>query len=213
MERKAAAGTIRNKERSREKFLEAVGKILATDGYPGLKVNNIAKVAGVDKKMIYTYFGGTDRLIDEYIMAQDFWSNVKGDLPESNDGGQALARQTLTQQLDYVNENKILQKILLLGLAEKRSSLQYIADERERNGEVLFNRITDPYFAENATEYRAVMAILISGIYYLNMYKGVNADTFCGIDLTKQAGTDTIKKALEKVVDLVYEDHHKNKSV
>ena len=65
MERKAVAGNIRNKERSKEKFLEAVGKILETKGYSGLKVNDIAATAGVDKKMIYNYFGGTDQLIDE----------------------------------------------------------------------------------------------------------------------------------------------------
>ncbi|RTZ46386.1 TetR/AcrR family transcriptional regulator [Chryseobacterium arthrosphaerae] len=50
MERKSAAGSIRNKERSKKKFLDAVGKILKTKGYAGLKVNDIAATAGVDKK-------------------------------------------------------------------------------------------------------------------------------------------------------------------
>lgn len=209
MGRKSTAGTIRNKERSKEKFLDAVGKILETDGYSALKVNAIAATAGVDKKMIYNYFGGVDQLIDEYINSQDFWSNVKGDIPEIKDGGQELTKLSLKQQFDYVGENKNLQKILLWGLAEKRSSLKLIADERELNGELLLSQISDPYFAENATQYRAIMAILISGIYYLNMYKGGNADTFCGIDLTKETGTNEIKKALEKLIDLVYEDQNK----
>jgi AcrR family transcriptional regulator len=210
MERKAVAGNIRNKERSKEKFLEAVGKILETKGYSGLKVNNIAATAGVDKKMIYNYFGGTDQLIDEYISSLDFWSNVDGNTaPEIADGGQEFSKQLLTQQFDYVASNKNLQKILLWGVAEKRNSLRNIADERERNGEQLFNQIADPYFAENALQYRAIMAILISGIYYLNLYKGVNAETFCGIDLTKNEGSQQIKGALGKIIDLVYEDHNK----
>ncbi len=210
MERKAVAGNIRNKERSKEKFLEAVGKILETKGYSGLKVNDIAATAGVDKKMIYNYFGGTDKLIDEYISSLDFWSNVDGNTaPEIADGGQEFSKQLLTQQFDYVASNKNLQKILLWGVAEKRNSLRNIADERERNGERLFNQIADPYFAENALQYRAIMAILISGIYYLNLYKGVNAETFCGIDLTKNEGSQQIKGALGKIIDLVYEDHNK----
>lgn len=210
MERKAVAGNIRNKERSKEKFLEAVGKILETKGYSGLKVNDIAATAGVDKKMIYNYFGGTDQLIDEYISSLDFWSNVDGNTaPEIADGGQEFSKQLLTQQFDYVASNKNLQKILLWGVAEKRNSLRNIADERERNGEQLFNQIADPYFAENALQYRAIMAILISGIYYLNLYKGVNAETFCGIDLTKNEGSQQIKGALGKIIDLVYEDHNK----
>lgn len=210
MERKAVAGNIRNKERSKEKFLEAVGKILETKGYSGLKVNDIAATAGVDKKMIYNYFGGTDQLIDEYISSLDFWSNVDGNTaPEIADGGQEFSKQLLTQQFDYVASNKNLQKILLWGVAEKRNSLRNIADERERNGEQLFNQIADPYFGENALQYRAIMAILISGIYYLNLYKGVNAETFCGIDLTKNEGSQQIKGALGKIIDLVYEDHNK----
>lgn len=210
MERKAVAGNIRNKERSKEKFLEAVGKILETKGYSGLKVNDIAATAGVDKKMIYNYFGGTDQLIDEYISSLDFWSNVDGNTaPEIADGGQEFSKQLLTQQFDYVASNKNLQKILLWGVAEKRNSLRNIADERERNGEQLFSQIADPYFAENALQYRAIMAILISGIYYLNLYKGVNAETFCGIDLTKNEGSQQIKGALGKIIDLVYEDHNK----
>lgn len=210
MIRKAVAGSIRNKERSREKFLDAVGEILETKGYTGLKINDIAATAGVDKKMIYTYFGGTDQLIDEYIHSLDFWSNVTSDsAPDFTDGGQEFSKQMLTQQFDYVSNNKNLQKILLWGIAEKRDSLKRIADDRELTGEQLFNQITDPYFVEKAVEYRAIMAILISGIYYLNMYKGMNADTFCGIDLTKEAGTDVIKKALEKLIDLVYEDQNK----
>jgi AcrR family transcriptional regulator len=210
MERKAVAGNIRNKERSKEKFLEAVGKILETKGYSGLKVNDIAATAGVDKKMIYNYFGGTDQLIDEYISSLDFWSNVDGNTaPEIADGGQEFSKQLLTQQFDYVASNKNLQKILLWGVAEKRNSLRNIADERERNGEQLFNQIADPYFAENALQYRAIMAILISGIYYLNLYKGVNAETFCGIDLTKNEGSQQIKGALGKIIDLVYENHNK----
>lgn len=208
MVRKQVAGNIRNKERSKEKFLEAVGIILETKGYPGLKVNDIAAIAGVDKKMIYSHFGGADELIDEYIRSQDFWSNVSGDVvPDFTDGGQEFSKHILKQQFDTVAQNKHLQKILLWGVAEQRPALKRVADDRELVGEQLFGHITDPYFGSNATEYRSAVAIIIAGIYYLNMYRGVNADTFCGIDITKKEGNDEIKKALDKLIDLVYQDH------
>lgn len=212
MERKSTAGTIRNKERSKEKFLEAVGTILEEDGYSALKVNTIAATAGVDKKMIYSYFGGVEELINEYISSQDFWSNVGGEIPEITDGGQNLAKQFLTSQYDYVSQNKSLQQILLWGLLEKRAPLKHIADEREFNGEKLLTPISDPFFGQDATQYRAIMAILVSGIYYLHLYKGVNGDTFCGIDLTTEAGSNEIKKALEKLVDLVYNDRNSSQN-
>ncbi|WP_228435704.1 TetR/AcrR family transcriptional regulator [Chryseobacterium pennipullorum] len=95
MERKSAGGSIRNKERSKKKFLDAVGKILKTNGYAALKVNDIAATAGVDKKMIYTYFGGMDGLMDEYIRSQDYWSRItveeiKKIKPRTDDGGKSF---------------------------------------------------------------------------------------------------------------------------
>lgn len=205
MEKKTAKPRERNKDKSKQQFLDAVGKILKTKGYAGLKVNDIAATAGLDKKLIYKYFGGVDQLIDEYIRSLDFWSNVTPeDMPPITDGGEAMAKKTLVEQFDYVGSNKELQKILLWGLSEKRKSLKRVADEREAVGEVLLSNITDPHFGEQASRFRAAMALLVSGAYYLNLYP-VNTKTFCGIDVTTEEGRNEIKKALEMVVELVFE--------
>ncbi|RYF76746.1 MAG: TetR/AcrR family transcriptional regulator, partial [Cytophagaceae bacterium] len=53
------ATPVRNKEKSKQRLLDAVGKLLKSKGYAALKVNDIAATAGLDKKLIYKYFGGT----------------------------------------------------------------------------------------------------------------------------------------------------------
>lgn len=202
------AGNIRNKERSRKKFLTAVEKILKTKGYSNLKINNIATTAGVDKKMIYSYFGGLDGLLDEYIRSKDFWSNVTTDNQLSDvleNDGQALTKITLHSQFDIVSKSIELQKLLLWGLSEERKSLRKIKDQQEQNGEFLFETVTDPYFKENSEKFRAIMAILISGIYYLNLYRSHNGSVFCGIDLKTDEGQNKIKEALSFLVDQTYE--------
>ncbi|CEJ69010.1 Bacterial regulatory proteins, tetR family [Chryseobacterium oranimense G311] len=208
MERKSAAGSIRNKERSKKKFLDAVGKILKSKGYAALKVNDIAAVAGVDKKMIYTYFGGMDGLMDEYIRSQDYWSNVTTDqvLPDRGDGGRFAVEQMLLQQYDYVHSNKELQKLLLWRLSESRKSLTKLTNMQEESGESLFKLIADPYFGERSWDFRAISAILVSGLYYLNMYASVNGSIFCGIDLNTPEGREKIKKAVSFLVDQTYEN-------
>lgn len=198
----------RNKERSKQQLLDAVGSILVSKGFAALKVNDIAATAGLDKKLIYRYFGSKDNLVDEYIRSLDFWSNVKKDDTgfDFTDGGREFTKQMLQQQFDYTSDSKAFQKILLWGLYESRKSLKRVADDRETNGEILLTNITDPFFAEKSNLYRAVTALLISGIYYLNMYAGVNATTFCGIDLTTAEGKEEIKRALAVVVDLLYKE-------
>lgn len=207
MERKPAGGAIRNTERSKEKFLSAVGKILKTKGYAGLKINDIAKVAGVDKKMIYTYFGGLDGLIDEYIRTQDFWSNVHADMASEpiDDGGKAFTKEVFLSQFDYLSKNKELQKVLLWRLSEERKSLRKLTDEQEENGEVLFSQITDPHFGEHAEKFRAVSAVLVAGMYYLNMYAEHNGSVFSGIDLKTEDGRKAVKDAVSFLIDKTYD--------
>ncbi len=197
----------RNKDKSKKQFLEAVGQILQLKGYEGLKVNDIAQTAGLDKKLIYKYFGGTDGLLDEYIHSKDYWSNVNIDidLEKVTDHGKAIGSQLLHNQFDYVFQNKEFQKILLWGLSEERESLKKLTDDQEENGEALFSNVTDPHFGEKAVDFRAVMAILISGAYYLNLYTNSNGSIFCGIDLQQEAGRDKIKQALTFLLDQTYE--------
>ncbi|MDV6169377.1 TetR/AcrR family transcriptional regulator [Flavobacterium sp. DG1-102-2] len=208
MEEQAKKTQERNKEKSKQRFLAAVGKLLKTKGFSALKVNDIAAAAGLDKKLIYKYFGGKDQLIDEYLVSIDFWSNIKeGDAPPViTDGGQEFVKQMLLQQFDYVGTNEEFQKILLWGLSEKRKSLQNLADEREVAGELLLQNITDPFFGAKAVNFRASMAIIISGIYYLNMYSNSSNSTFCGIDPAKEDGKESLKTALSGLVDMIYKD-------
>ncbi|MFZ4928980.1 TetR/AcrR family transcriptional regulator [Chryseobacterium sp. Mn2064] len=210
MERKSAAGNIRNKERSKMKFLEAVGKILKTKGYAGLKVNNIAEEAGVDKKMIYTYFGGLDGLIDEYIRMQDYWSRVTAEevakiMPtgEDDEEWKLFTKQILMSQFDYVYSSEEAQKLLLWRLSEPRASLAKLTATQEENGEHLF-KLIDYKYTEYEKEFRSIMAIMVSGLYYLNMFASVNGSLFCGIDVDTEEGREKIKEAISFMVDQSY---------
>ncbi|MDR6462546.1 TetR/AcrR family transcriptional regulator [Chryseobacterium sediminis] len=210
MERKSAAGSIRNTERSKKKFLDAVGKILRTKGHTALKVTDIAATAGVDKKMIYNYFGGIDGLIDEYIRSQDYWSKVTIDEVDKikskpEDGGQSFIEKMLLSQFDYVYKSKEVQKLLLWRISEPRKSLRKLTNTQEENGEHIFKFLVDPHFKEHAEEVRSIMAILVSGLYYLNMYAAMNGSIFCGIDIDTSKGRERIKKALSFLLNQTYE--------
>lgn len=206
MKKKPANTRERNKDKSKQQFLDAVGKILKTKGYQALKVNDIAAVAGLDKKLIYKYFGGTDQLLDEYIRTQDFWSNVKDELAKETitDGGLQFSTKKILEQFDYVYKNKELQKVLLWRLSEPRKSLKKLTEDQEENGERLFKSMTDPYFNERARDFRAAIAILISGAYYLNLHSAVNGSLFCGLDLKQAEDRNIIKGALSLLVEQTY---------
>jgi len=198
---------VKNKEISKQKFLDAVGIILKTKGYKYLKVNDIAATAGLDKKLIYNYFGGTEQLLDEYIKTQDFWTNVKEEnaIQEVNDGGRDFVKQMISEQFDVVAENKELQKILLWRLSEERATLRNLTEGQEKNGEIFFKNILDPHFQDRSEDFRAVAAILVAGAYYLNLHSEINGSIFCGLDLRSENGREKIKKAFSFLIDETYD--------
>lgn len=208
MPRKVVQGPIRDKEKTKLKLLAAVGKILRTKGYSGLKVSKIAAVAGFDKKLIYEYFGSTEKLIDEYIRSQDYWSRTGQEElhVDISDGGKELSKVAILNQFEQIKRNKELQKIILWGLSEGKPILKKVADDREEAGEQLFTNIVDPHFKDKSTRYRAIAALLVSGAYYLNLYTAYNASVFCGIDLKSEDGRKEIEKAIIEIIDFAYEE-------
>lgn len=207
MPRKVVQGPIRDKEKTKQKLLAAVGKILRVKGYSGLKVSKIAAVAGFDKKLIYEYFGSTDKLIDEYIKSQDYWSKFSPNIEEeqqSSKGQDALTKGILSQ-FENLKKNKELQKIILWELSESKPILRKLVQEREDVGKVLFENITDPYFGEDAKRFRAIIALIVSGAYYLNLYPAYNATEFCGLDMKTEEGRAEIEKAIVEIVDFAYQ--------
>ncbi|MCT2560371.1 TetR/AcrR family transcriptional regulator [Chryseobacterium herbae] len=207
MPRKVVQGPIRDKEKTKQKLLAAVGKILRVKGYSGLKVSKIAAVAGFDKKLIYEYFGSTDKLIDEYIKSQDYWTKFSPNIEEEvNIGkGKEVLTQGILAQFESLKKNKELQKIILWELSESKPILKNILKQREEVGANLFENVTDPYFGEDATRLRAMLALVVAGVYYLNLFPAYNGTEFCGIDMRTDEGRSEVEKVIVEIIDYFYQ--------
>jgi len=72
-------------------MIRAVGTLLAREGFQGMGVNAIAREAGVDKVLIYRYFGSLDTLIDRYCQEVDFWPMADELVGYDEDAAMALA--------------------------------------------------------------------------------------------------------------------------
>ncbi|WP_223608188.1 TetR/AcrR family transcriptional regulator [Chryseobacterium sp. OSA05B] len=207
MPRKVVQGPIRDKEKTKQKLLAAVGKILRVKGYSGLKVSKIAAVAGFDKKLIYEYFGSTDKLIDEYIKSQDYWTKFSPDIEEEVQVGKGkeVLIQGILMQFESLKKNKELQKIILWELSESKPILKNILKQREDVAANLFENVTDPYFGENATNVRAMLALIAAGVYYLNLFPAYNGTEFCGIDMRTDEGRTEVEKVIVEIIEHYYE--------
>jgi hypothetical protein len=48
------------------------------------------------------------------------------------------------------------------------------------------------------------MAIMVSGMYYVNLYASMNGSIFCGLDLNTPKGREYIKRATSFLVKQTY---------
>ena len=73
----------RNKEQTKDKLLEAVRAIIRKEGFQNIGVNKVAKEAGVDKVLIYRYFGNLEGLLKElglYTVKIQLHQDITADL-------------------------------------------------------------------------------------------------------------------------------------
>ncbi|WP_417355359.1 TetR/AcrR family transcriptional regulator [Flavobacterium sp.] len=202
--RKRTSGLLRDKDRTKARMVAAVGKVLQKKGYPGLTAPNIARAAGVDKKLVWTYFGGVDNLIEEYITQKDFWKSGSKDyvsdmLSEPDKVGKEQIYTLLQNQFDVLLKDKSLQKIIHWEMGEKSKVLRKIADEREEVGERIFE-ILEADRDDSNVNLRATLALMLGGIYYLSLHAKSNGSKCCGIDINEEAGKKQIDDTLRNII-------------
>lgn len=207
--RKTHSGPIRDKSRTKSRFIEAVGKVIEKKGYVALNGPNIAKEAGMHKKLIWTYFGSIDNLVEEYLQQKDFWrvaeKKVVKELQEpAQKIGQHEIYSLLENQFQSLLNDKLLRKIIHWELEGENEILRKIADQREAFAETLFEDIKQNFSNSQFINLRATLALQIGGLYYLALHAKSNGSTFCGIDINNDVGKEAILNALKHILAYTY---------
>lgn len=209
MARKVTDGPVRNKERTKTNLITALGKILKKDGFSGLSISRVAKVAKVDRRLIYDYFGSLEGLVKAYLNTNDYWKispDEVGDIVETSkaDAGKTLAYNVLENQFDSLIKNEEMRRIITWGLSEKLPILKELDLKREDIGNQVLSEVFDRHFEGSDKNFRAIYALLMGGVYYLTLHAKMQENPFCGIDLQQASGQEEIKKALRQFIEFAY---------
>jgi len=208
MTKKRYQGETNDKERSMQRLLEAVGCVIKEKGYTGLGPTNIAKAAGLSKRLIYFYFGSVDNLIEKYVRSKDYFagaSNGADQLLEQNkeSGTCKLLESILVSQLEHFNNNEEMQKIILWQISERSQIMFEVAETREKVGTEFFE-LADKELDRKKADLRAVAGLLVGGIYYMVLHAKSNDSLFCEIDVNSQDGINRIKNAIGDILSDTY---------
>jgi len=189
----------RDREATKARILGAVGVVLARDGFGAVGVNAIAKEAGVDKVLIYRYFGGLPELLREWGASGRFWPRVAELLGADPKAFHRLAAperyaRFFEHFIDALRERPLTLEILAAEIVERNDLTAILEAEREAWGEEASRLLAAGEFARRPA-LRGLTLLLVAGVQYL-LVRSRKMRIFGGVDLTKDAGWDELKASI-----------------
>lgn len=188
----------RDAEATRARILEAVGSLLAREGFAALGVNAVAREAGVDKVLIYRYFGGMDALLETWGTQADFWpteTETLGPNPEKEPA--RLAAGLLKRHLHALRRRPHTLEILAWETLGGNPLTDILARIRETRSAALVAALA-PRFQGRAVDLEALSALLGAGLQHL-LLRSRTVDTYGGIPISTPEGWDRIERTLDQV--------------
>jgi AcrR family transcriptional regulator len=189
----------RDRAATEQRIVAAVGEVLSRDGFAGIGVNAIAKQAGVDKVLIYRYFGGLPELLKAYGQSGAFWPSVQGLL---GDNPQAVLSLPAAQRyarffehfIDELRARPLTLEILAQEVIARNELTAILEEERERWGQEASQVLGGEAMARTPGA-PGITLLLIAGVQYL-LVRARKIRTFGGIDLRSDEGWAALKASI-----------------
>lgn len=181
----------------------AVGKIMRRHGVEKLGVNAIAAEAGVDKVLIYRYFGDVEGLLRAYGESADFWPSLEellgpnDEVLAHHDPGK-LAFELYRNYLDALMRRPITLELMAWECVERGPLTAILEEVRERRSVELMERIVDAGFRLHPGAEEAA-ALLGAGLNYLCIRQR-HVRLFAGLRLDDQKSWEALLKAMATMV-------------
>lgn len=194
--------TPRDREKTGKGILDAVGRLILRDGLSGVGINAVAREAGIDKVLIYRYFGDLDGLYRAYAEAGDFWWTVE-DMLASVEGAATLA-EALKAGLRFHAAEMRKRPVTLAVIAaepENRTPLVVALEEvRERRSLDLLKNIAVRYDVPEGADISALTALLAAAIDYL-LTRARSIRIYSGVEIKTPRDWERIFVTIDAMID------------
>lgn len=190
----------RDRAQTEQRLIDAVGQIIKEDGFDQIGINKIANRAGINKILIYRYFGGLDGLLVAYFKRK------RPLVPTEQINVDQLRNAPLEVVFDtcctyLIEEYRLLRQdvealeFLRADLMSAKGVYNPISSEKEEN----LQRLIDGLASILKSEYgRPFSAIIISALTLLTLTAQQQKTVF-GVDLSTDEGWQQIEAALRNI--------------
>lgn len=200
--RKEVSGAVRNKQRTRGKLLDCIGKILEEETFSGLTITTVYKKAKLNPKLVYLYFNDFDHLVETFISQrlQVFQSTMKERMESVTLRSQSDVLDMILLQVEDLYQDAPLKKLLHWALVEKRKkTLKALTHSFSEHFAQLFDRFTEVLPVDERQSMVAILDLLVSGSLFLFVHAAEGA-RFLTLDISDEGDRQRMYQAIRCMV-------------
>lgn len=192
----------RRRIETEERLQRAIEELICENGVESLGVNAVAAKAGVDKALIYRYFGGLEGLVRAYAEGADFWPTVDEVLGSERevlalDEPAKVAAEIFRRQSLGLRQRPVTLEILARECVARGPLTSMLDDVRERRTSEMFSELLASDFDVDSNEL-VLSQIFSAAINYLAI-RSRFISMFGGVDLRTEEGWESIISVIETV--------------
>ena len=195
-------GRSRDRGATEESIIKAVGTLLAREGIMAVGVNSVAKEAGIDKVLIYRYFGGMPQLLRAFGESEEFWPSVS---EMTGEDIEALMSMPLAESVSAVLINfaralrrrPITLEIMAWELVEQNELTEVLREVRENMSIKLFHEFSAKIGDVDA-DIAAMVTLLSAAVSYL-LLRRRDTEIYNTIDIRSQKGWERIEQSINAI--------------
>jgi AcrR family transcriptional regulator len=193
---------LRDKETTQKKILQAFERLVARDGLHQVGLNAVAREAGVDKVLVYRYFGGVPQLLSALAARHPLWPTFEevigtNTLGAADLSAEELAFRFLSGIVRELRKRPLSLAVLRAEIVEKNPLTIELSRAREKWAEDMLEYLESAGVCAEAIA--PIAAILSAGLVHLLLSPAL-ADAFGGVDLKHE---DSWKKMDDVVRQIV----------
>lgn len=186
-------------------MLDAVTRIILRDGLSGIGINALAREAGIDKVLIYRYFGDLDGVYTNFAERGDFWWTLDELLgaprpnPKTISHGELL-KLILRRHGEAIRKRPVTLAVIAAEPANRTALVIALEDVRERRSLELVAWMSEHYPTPPDTDLDAIGMLIGAAIDYL-AGRARNIRVYGGVKIKTDKDWDRIYAAVDRMID------------
>lgn len=202
----------RTNEQLEQDILNAIESLVCKKGFTEIPLMEFINEAHIDPNVFYRRYKTVSDVYSTLAKRNDFWINDSIEMSELPKlGDKAFFASGLKKLCNTLRDNLIMQKLLIWELSEVNETTKHSAQFRDTmnsNLVLYYKRIFD----EVGIDIAPIIALMISGIYYLTLHRGIA--TFCLIDFSTEEGQKKLSSTIDTITEMLFRHiEHQKKQV